>query len=185
MLWCEASVTRASVLAERWRVLLYQVISLSEKLLKGFPPMFWLPEWGEWDAQQDPPFSRVLDILRKSLCTILAVMAKAVEDWCCLFSLVSQGLLLCGGSWEGVWEGGRGEVGRWMRQGGKRLEQRGHQGTFWHSQSTQAITPLCPAQRLLKQCPWHLHQKYIYLIKPQSELSSLWTKARLEMCLLD
>ena len=33
---CGASLTRASVLAEGCRVLLYQVINLSEKFLKGF-----------------------------------------------------------------------------------------------------------------------------------------------------
>lgn len=59
-----------------------------------------LPECGEWDAQQDPPFSRVLDVLRKSLCTIVAVMAEAVEGWCCFFPLASQGLSLCDGSWK-------------------------------------------------------------------------------------
>lgn len=46
-----------------------------------FHPCFWLPEWREGDAQQDPPFSRVLDILRKGPCTIVAVMAETVEGW--------------------------------------------------------------------------------------------------------
>lgn len=42
----------------------------------------------------------MLDVLRKSLCTIVAVMAEAVEGWCCFFPLAPQGLSLCDGSWK-------------------------------------------------------------------------------------
>lgn len=78
-----------------------QLLSKAPKRL--FHPCFGSLSERERDAQQDPPFSRVLGVLRKGLCTIEAVMAEAVEGWCC-YPLASQGPPLCdeGPGWRGV-----------------------------------------------------------------------------------
>lgn len=115
-----ASMTRASVLSERCRVLLYQVISLNEKPLKG-PSTPFLALWVE-SGQQYPLFSMVLNILRKSLCIMVAVMADVVEGWTWFFLHVTRPVCV-------MWAGTGLEDGR-----GVSLEQSQPQEASWRFQ---------------------------------------------------
>lgn len=98
------SMTRASVLPERCRVLLYQVIGLNEKPLKGSSTPFLAP-WVE-SGQRDPLFSVVLNSLRKSPCIMVAVMADAVEGWTEFFLRVIRPVCVMWAGTEG-WRRGR------------------------------------------------------------------------------
>lgn len=125
---------RPSVQAERCRVLLYQVIRRSEKLLKGFStPVSGSPRRGEWDAQQDPPlFHGVECPEKKPACTMASVMAEAVRAWCGFFPSRHKASpcvtlpVVTGGGW---WDGTGGD-GSWEAQG-----QAGQRGACRHSQA--------------------------------------------------
>lgn len=97
---CGPSVTRFSVQAERCRVLMYQVIRLSEKLLKGFPPLFAAPWEGRVGCATGSPIFHGVECPEKK-----PVYNGGSDDRGCarlvlLFPLASQGLSLCDGSWK-------------------------------------------------------------------------------------
>lgn len=126
---------RDEVLCPDWKVQSADV-SGDQTLWKApkrlFHPCLRLPERGEWDAQQDPPFSMVLSVLRKSLCTMVAVMAEAVQGWCCFFpSRHKASRCEMGAGRDG---GGLG-VGSGKRWG---QEWAGQQGACRHSRTKQS-----------------------------------------------
>lgn len=133
---------RPSVQAERCRVLLYQVIRRSEKLLKGFStPVSGSPRRGEWDAQQDPPlFHGVECPEKKPACTMASVMAEAVRVWCGFFPwrhkaspCVTLPVVVMGGGW---WWASTGGDGSWAGGGAGEAQGRaGQRGACRHSQT--------------------------------------------------
>lgn len=91
-----APLTRPSVPPERCRVLLYQVISHSEKRLKGFSTHVLALQVRKLGCAGSPIY-RSVGYPEKMPCTIVALMAGPLGGWCWL-SPALQGLPLCDGA---------------------------------------------------------------------------------------
>lgn len=114
------------------------------KASKRFFHPFWLSDLREWDAEQDPMFSMVLDILRKSPRTIVAVMADAVEAWCCFIPPVTRPAVVQ-----------------------HELELSGHQEACWYSQTVLKPSHHCGEHRnysvkIISFLLYHLHLFFTY-----------------------
>lgn len=93
-------MTRASVLSERCRVLLYQVISLSEKLLKGFSTPVLAPWVRRVGCATGSPIFQGVGYPEKKPVYNSGCDGRGCGRLVLLFSLASQGLSLCDGSWK-------------------------------------------------------------------------------------